>query len=395
MDINTQSQILSKYVMFIFSCTLFFNSGIAQSNSLFYLGLFDTNNTSLLGKYDVEQSSLTTLQSPFNAFDYLEFSPDGVLYGVDWAALYVVDPVTGAATNEVVLNDGELAIVCCGLTFKPDGTMLVHEYAYRNEAWMHTLYSGDPATGTLTSIANITGVTGLYGIEYANGVLYGAYDNALYSIDVTTGVATLIGTGGSAWDLTFGTDNLMRASGPNNGAVYTLDLTAGSATLIKNFQTDESKEAIGLTVVCSPIITTQPLSQMVYAGDTVTFSIVAEGTSVLSYQWQKQDDENAWVDIEEATTSQYVLDPFATTDAGGYRCVVTNLAGNVISNRVTLNAGDANQDGRVDVADLGILAAHYGMTSGATWTEGDFNGNGAVDVADLGILSAHYGFGVE
>ena len=34
--------------------------------------------------------------------------------------------------------------------------------------------------------------------------------------------------------------------------------------------------------------------------------------------------------------------------------------------------GDANNDGRVDVSDLGILAANYGLTGGATWEKGRF-----------------------
>jgi predicted outer membrane repeat protein len=55
--------------------------------------------------------------------------------------------------------------------------------------------------------------------------------------------------------------------------------------------------------------------------------------------------------------------------------------------------GDANGDTQVDVGDLGILAAHYGVTSGATWLTGDFNNDGIVDVGDLGILAAHYGRG--
>jgi LysM repeat protein len=55
--------------------------------------------------------------------------------------------------------------------------------------------------------------------------------------------------------------------------------------------------------------------------------------------------------------------------------------------------GDANRDGAVDVGDLGILAANYGMTSNATWSLGDFNGDGKVDVGDLGILAANYGIG--
>jgi hypothetical protein len=52
--------------------------------------------------------------------------------------------------------------------------------------------------------------------------------------------------------------------------------------------------------------------------------------------------------------------------------------------------GDANNDGKVDVGDLGILAANYG-SSNKTWNEGDFNKDGKVDVGDLGILAANYG----
>lgn len=54
--------------------------------------------------------------------------------------------------------------------------------------------------------------------------------------------------------------------------------------------------------------------------------------------------------------------------------------------------GDANEDGSVDVGDLGILAANYGG-SGKGWSQGDFNGDGNVDVGDLGILAANYGQG--
>jgi uncharacterized protein (DUF2141 family) len=55
--------------------------------------------------------------------------------------------------------------------------------------------------------------------------------------------------------------------------------------------------------------------------------------------------------------------------------------------------GDANGDGEVDVSDLGILAANYGLTAGADWSMGDFNTDGTVDVSDLGILAANYGTG--
>lgn len=53
--------------------------------------------------------------------------------------------------------------------------------------------------------------------------------------------------------------------------------------------------------------------------------------------------------------------------------------------------GDINNDDIVDVGDLGILAANYGITEGATRAMGDINNDGAVDVGDLGILAANYG----
>jgi hypothetical protein len=53
--------------------------------------------------------------------------------------------------------------------------------------------------------------------------------------------------------------------------------------------------------------------------------------------------------------------------------------------------GDANSDGVVNISDLSILAAHYGIASGTTWSMGDFNGDGAVNINDLAILAAHYG----
>ena len=60
----------------------------------------------------------------------------------------------------------------------------------------------------------------------------------------------------------------------------------------------------------------------------------------------------------------------------------------------TLIPGDANDDGTVDVGDLGILAANYGQ-SDKNWSQGDFNSDGVVDVGDLGILAANYGTGVS
>jgi hypothetical protein len=53
--------------------------------------------------------------------------------------------------------------------------------------------------------------------------------------------------------------------------------------------------------------------------------------------------------------------------------------------------GDLDGDDDVDLADLAILLAHYGTTSGAGYADGDLDGDGDVDVADLAQLLAVYG----
>jgi hypothetical protein len=53
--------------------------------------------------------------------------------------------------------------------------------------------------------------------------------------------------------------------------------------------------------------------------------------------------------------------------------------------------GDANRDGVVSIADLGILAANWQrQDEDVRFDHGDFNRDGAVTIADLGILAANW-----
>ena len=56
--------------------------------------------------------------------------------------------------------------------------------------------------------------------------------------------------------------------------------------------------------------------------------------------------------------------------------------------------GDADGDGKVDFADLVLVARHYGQT-GVTWSQGDFNGDGSVGFDDLLIVARNYGKSVS
>jgi hypothetical protein len=91
------------------------------------------------------------------------------------------------------------------------------------------------------------------------------------------------------------------------------------------------------------------------------------------------------LETTHGTNMTYYTNPSFAYENGFHQAAALTLTGAL--------AGDANNDNKVDVSDLGILAANYGATAGATWSMGDFNDDGKVDVSDLGILAANYGAG--
>jgi len=58
------------------------------------------------------------------------------------------------------------------------------------------------------------------------------------------------------------------------------------------------------------------------------------------------------------------------------------------------HGGDANNDGAVNVGDLGILAGNWQQYDmfGKSWEEGDFTGDDVVNVGDLGVLAGAWGW---
>lgn len=80
-----------------------------------------------------------------------------------------------------------------------------------------------------------------------------------------------------------------------------------------------------------PRITNQPLSQVVYEGSPVTFSVGAEGTSPLAFQWTKDG-----AGISGGTTSAISIAETTTNNSGSYQVIVTNLYGKVTSDAAVL-----------------------------------------------------------
>jgi glucose/arabinose dehydrogenase/Ca2+-binding RTX toxin-like protein len=82
-----------------------------------------------------------------------------------------------------------------------------------------------------------------------------------------------------------------------------------------------------------PSVTAQPQDVTVAVGQSALFTVSAAGTAPLAYQWQRNG-----LDIPDATSSAYTVDPVAATDDGArFRVRVTNGFGTTTSNEAVLH----------------------------------------------------------
>lgn len=96
------------------------------------------------------------------------------------------------------------------------------------------------------------------------------------------------------------------------------------------------------TLKIAPTITTQPQDVEVKENETATFAVKVTGTEPLSYQWQQSTDKgSSWTNIDSATSDTYTTGK-TTMDMSGtqYRCVVSNSAGSIISDAVSLTVNE-------------------------------------------------------
>jgi hypothetical protein len=83
--------------------------------------------------------------------------------------------------------------------------------------------------------------------------------------------------------------------------------------------------------VTGPEITTPPISRTAYAGQATTFSVIASGTGLVTYQWRKNT-----VNIPSAVGSSFTLSFLNYFSPGSYDVVVTDDVGSVTSDPAEL-----------------------------------------------------------
>ena len=120
----------------------------------------------------------------------------------------------------------------------------------------------------------------------------------------------------------------------------------------------------GATTTNPPAISSQPQSQGIATGNSVTFSVTATGTAPLSYQWLFNS-----TNIFGATTNPLVLANIQLTNAGNYSIIITNLAGSVTSSNAVLIVTNAPPSISMQPQSQNVLAgqtATFSVTAGGT-----------------------------
>jgi hypothetical protein len=181
--------------------------------------------------------------------------------------------------------------------------------------------------------ASASPVTQSFTVAMANQTIsFGAIANKAYPNDSPFSVSATVSSG---LPVTF---SIVSGPATINGSAVTLTGSAGTITIRasqagnSNYQSaPNADQGFTVTVWSAPTITTQPQSQLVVAGSSVTFTVAASGTPAPTYQWQKNS-----ANLSGATNSTLTLNNVQMTDAGNYTVLVNNAVGNVTSNVAAL-----------------------------------------------------------
>jgi hypothetical protein len=150
-----------------------------------------------------------------------------------------------------------------------------------------------------------------------------------------------------------------------NATTSTLVITNASASngglysvVLADFFGSLTNFSATLTVNYPPVITSQPVSQAALPGSGVTFSVSADGTAPLSYQWFR-DQTNA---IAGATGPSLILSNVQPSDAGSYSVSVGNACDSVTSEAANLTVAVNNSAAAVLTAPPAFAGDQFQLT---------------------------------
>ena len=146
--------------------------------------------------------------------------------------------------------------------------------------------------------------------------------------------------------------------------------SAGSySCVVSNTLGSVTSTPVVVSVIITPTITSNPISQLVRSGTSATFTVSASGTSP-TYQWNLNGTP-----IPGATSASYTVTA-STSNTGNYTCTIKNAAGSVTTPAATLTLNTthlANLSSRavVGASNLTVGFVSTGSVSKSILLRGD------------------------
>lgn len=271
-------------------------------------------------------------------------TPSGIFFGADINPVVDRLRLVDDAENNLRLNPNDGSVTGTDVNLAYVGG---DPNAGANPAVVHVAYTNSnnpaPANTTLFGIDATTDalvrIGGVNGAPSPNG-------GGLTTIG-SLGVNTTSFGGFDIEPLSNQAYAVLRIAGASQ--LFTINLTTGAATLVGTVGSGGLIiDGVAISQVCvacvAPTVTTQPVNVNACAGSGASFSIVAGGTSP-TYQWQVNTG-SGFTNISNggaysgATTATLTINP-VTAAMGGYqyRCAVTNSCGGPVnSNAATLTS---------------------------------------------------------
>jgi hypothetical protein len=202
-------------------------------------------------------------------------------------------------------------------------TWYVAVKAYDTEGLESVNFSNEVSGWARPVVSASTPNTGQQGADYALTITGSNFQSGASVEFLEPGITVTSVTVNSCTDLTAQISIAPTASlGATDVEVINADLVFGVGSAL-------------LTVIEPQIpanITSHPVPQIVNEGATASFSVSADGTAPLAYQWKRNG-----TDITGATSSDYTTPPTTGADDGSlFWCTVSNAAGSEDSNTALL-----------------------------------------------------------
>ncbi len=212
-----------------------------------------------------------------------------------------------------------------GVTFGPGNTV----WAKLNGNALIQL-AFDLTAGTATTVRTIPTSVVANGVT---GIAYAPDTQRLVAVDYSAHTLSVFDFSDPAAPTRIGEALPMPASPPNpNGNGTAAAGIRGDRVVGLDTNNGLLAARVEISVVAEPpVIDTQPVSQTVLEGGNVQFGVVARGTKPLGYQWKFNG-----TDLPNETNSTLTITGATPARAGDYTVLVTNQAGEALSNPATL-----------------------------------------------------------